>query len=119
MGGTPPPYNVLVSTTDEIPGFEIIQYLGMTFGITVRSRGAGGQWIGGCQICMGGEISAYTESSLEARNDAIQRLIINAAALNANAVIEVRFDSERSGQSGSVSDIVAYGTAVRVQPKRY
>ncbi|MHA2363213.1 MAG: YbjQ family protein [Candidatus Hodarchaeales archaeon] len=108
---------VMVSTTGEIPGFEIVQYLGVAFGITVRSRGAGGQCIGGCQVCFGGEISAYTQNSLEARNDAIYRLIQDVHSRGGNGVIGVRFDSSRSGRGGEMMDIVAYGTAVFVRPK--
>lgn len=116
-GGQPysSPPQVMVSTAKEVPGFEIVEYYGVVFGITVRSRGAGGQCMGNCQICVGGEISAYTESSIEARNDAIQRLIIEAANRRANAVVGVRFDSSRAS---SMIDIVAYGTAVRVVPKQ-
>ncbi len=111
------PINVMVSTTDEIPGFEIVQYLGIAFGITVRARGLGGRCIGGCEACFGGEVTAYTQSAVEARNDAIYRLCTDVAERGGNGVIGVKFDSSRSGQDASMTDIVAYGTAVRVQPK--
>lgn len=111
------PTHVMVSTTDGIPGFEIVQYLGIVFGITVRSRGLGGRCIGGCQTCFGGEITAFTQSAVEARNDAIYRLCSDVAERGGNGVIGVKFDSSRSGQDSSMTDIVAYGTAVRVQPK--
>ena len=111
------PTHIMVSTINEIPGFEIVQYLGIAFGITVRSRGLGGRFIGGCQTCFGGEITAFTESAVEARNDAIYRLCSDVAERGGNGVIGVKFDSSRSGQDASMTDIVAYGTAVRVQPK--
>ncbi len=111
------PMQVMVSTTDEIPGFEIEQYLGITFGITVRSRGLGGRCIGGCEACFGGEVTAYTQSAVEARNDAIYRLCTEVVERGGNGVIGVKFDSSRSGQDSSMTDIVAYGTAVRVRPK--
>lgn len=115
MVGTMP--QVMVSTTGEVPGYKIDKYLGVSFGITVRSRGAGGQCLGGCQTCFGGEIGAYTQNSLEARNDAIFRLVSDVQAKGGNAVIGVRFDSSRSGNQGNLMDIVAYGTAVIVSPK--
>ena len=110
--------NILVSTTNEVPGYDIVQYFGIAFGITVRSRGAGGQCIGGCQTCFGGEITAYTQTALESRNDALFRLMDDVTSRGGNAVIGVKFDSSRGGQSGSMTDIVAYGTAVRVVPKQ-
>jgi len=111
------PLQVMVSTTDEIPGFVIDQYLGIAFGITVRSRGLGGRCVGGCEACFGGEVTAYTQSAVEARNDAIYRLCREVTERGGNGVIGVKFDSSRSGQDASMTDIVAYGTAVRVRPK--
>ncbi len=111
------PTQVMVSTTDGIPGFEIVQYLGIAFGITIRSRGLGGRCIGGCEACFGGEVTAYTQGAIEARNDAIYRLCADVAERGGNGVIGVKVDSSRSGQDGSMTDIVAYGTAVRVRPK--
>ncbi|MFX0124395.1 MAG: YbjQ family protein [Candidatus Hodarchaeota archaeon] len=111
------PMQVMVSTTDNIPGFEINQYLGIVFGITVRSRGIGGRCIGGCEACFGGEVTAYTQGAVEARNDAIYRLCAEVVARGGNGVIGVKFDSSRSGTDSSMTDIVAYGTAVRVRPR--
>ena len=108
---------IMVSTTNEIPGYEIIEYLGIVFGITVRSRGMGGRCIGGCEACFGGEITAYTQSAIEARNDSINRLCYEVQRVGGNAVLGVKFDSSRSGQDASMTDIVAYGTAVRVRSK--
>ncbi|MFW9780136.1 MAG: YbjQ family protein [Candidatus Heimdallarchaeota archaeon] len=112
-----PAQQVLVSTVEEIPGYEIVNYLGVAFGITVRSRGVGGRCIGGCEACVGGEVTAYTQSAIEARNDAIYRLCREVADRGGNGVIGVKFDSSRSGQDASMTDIVAYGTVVRVVPK--
>ncbi|MFX0052668.1 MAG: YbjQ family protein [Candidatus Hodarchaeota archaeon] len=107
---------VYVSTVNEIPGFEIVEYLGVVFGITVRARGIGGRCIGGCEACFGGEVTAFTTSAIEARNDAIYRLCLEVQQRGGNGVIGVKFDSSRSGQDSSMTDIVAYGTAVRVRP---
>lgn len=108
---------VYISTSNSIPGYEITEYLGLVFGITVRSRGAGGQCFAGCQTCIGGEISALVESSIEARNDTIYRLMQEARNKGANGIITVRFDSNRAGRSGELMDIVAYGTAVKIVRK--
>ena len=105
---------MILSSSMEIPGYQIVDFYGLVFGITVRSRGAGGQCIGGCQICVGGEISAYVESNYEARNEALARLMHEAGLRGANAIISVKFDSSEAGQSGQLMNIVAYGTAVKV-----
>ncbi len=108
---------IFLSSSMEIPGYQIIDFYGLVFGITVRSRGAGGQCIGGCQICVGGEISAYVQSNYEARNESLQRLMQEAYARGANAIISVKFDSSEAGQSGQLMNIVSYGTAVKVIKK--
>ena len=108
---------LILSSSMEIPGFQIVEFYGLVFGITVRSRGAGGQCIGGCQICVGGEISAFVESNYEARNEALGRLMHEAYMRGANAIISVKFDSSEAGQRGELMNIVAYGTAVKVVKK--
>ena len=108
---------IFLSSSMEIPGYQIIDFYGLVFGITVRSRGAGGQCIGGCQICVGGEISAFVESNYEARNEALARLMHEAYLRGANAIISVKFDSSEAGQRGELMNIVAYGTAVKVVKK--
>ena len=112
-------HDVMVSTADEIPGFEIIDYLGVVFGITVRTRGVGGQCMGGCQSCFGGEITAYTQSSIEARNDALRRLCDETAIRGGNAVIGVDLDYETIsiGQAGGMLMVSANGTAVVIENK--
>ncbi len=108
---------ILVSTTDEIPGYKIDQYLGLAFGATVRSRGMGGDCLAGCQSSCGGEVTAFTEMALEARNQAINRMFSDANRMGANAIIGLKFDSDQIGQGGNTATI-AYGTAVRVSPVR-
>ena len=108
---------LLVSTTDEIPGYKIDQYLGLAFGATVRSRGMGGDCLAGCQSTCGGEVSAFTDMALEARNQAISRMANDANRMGANAIIGLKFDSDQIGQGGNTATI-AYGTAVRVSPVR-
>lgn len=104
---------ILVSSIDHIPGYKIEQYLGLAFGATVRSRGMGGDCFAGCQSTCGGEVTAFTEMALEARNQAINRMLDDATRMGANAIVGLRFDSDQIGQGGNTATI-AYGTAVRV-----
>ena len=106
---------MLVTTTESIPGYRITEVKGHVFGLVVRSRGLGGNLVAGLRALGGGEITEYTEMLEEARRHAIDRLIKNAALRNANAIVMMRFDSSEIGQT--MSEIVAYGTAVVVTPE--
>lgn len=105
---------MLVVTTENIAGYRVTQVMGQAFGLVVRSRGLGGNIKAGLRSLGGGEITEYTEMLEDARRHAIDRLVQNATAMGANAVIMMRFDSSEIGQT--MSEIVAYGTAVVVQP---
>jgi uncharacterized protein YbjQ (UPF0145 family) len=105
---------ILLSTTDEVPGFRIIEFKGLVFGVTVRSRGFGGDCAAGCQSCVGGEISAYTSVVLDTRNEALNRMVADAQARGANAVVGIRIDNDQLGQ-GANTGVIAMGTAVIVQ----
>ena len=86
---------------------------GQCFGVVVRSRGLGGNIMAGLRSIVGGEIHEYTQLLEEARRHAIDRLVENAAAMGANAVLMMRFDSAEIGQT--MSEIVAYGTAAVIE----
>jgi len=101
---------MLVVTTESIPGYHIDKVLGHTFGVVVRSRGLGGNITASVRSIFGGEIKEYTEMIEDARKVAIDRMIQNAHAMGANAIVMMRFDSGEIGQT--MSEIVAYGTAV-------
>ncbi|HKI56364.1 MAG TPA: YbjQ family protein [Trueperaceae bacterium] len=101
---------MLVVTTETIHGHEIERVLGHVFGVVVRSRGIGGNLTAALRSLGGGEIKEYTEMLEDARKSAIDRLVQNAHAMGANAVIMMRFDSSEVGQT--MSEVVAYGTAV-------
>jgi uncharacterized protein YbjQ (UPF0145 family) len=101
---------MLVVTTEGIAGYRIEKVLGQTFGVVVRSRGLGGNISAGFRSLFGGEIKEYTEMIEDARKAAIDRLIQNAHAMGANAIVMMRFDSGEIGKT--MSEIVAYGTAV-------
>ena len=101
---------MLVVTTETIAGHEIERVVGQVFGVVVRSRGIGGNITAALRSLGGGEIKEYTEMLEDARKAAIDRLVQNAHAMGADAVVMMRFDSSEVGQT--MSEVVAYGTAV-------
>lgn len=105
---------MIVVTTPYLTGHRIIESKGMVFGLVVRSRGIGGNIMAGLRSLGGGEIHEYTSLLEDTRRQALDRLVSNATVLGANAVVSMRFDS--SELSGTMSEIVAYGTAVIVVP---
>jgi uncharacterized protein YbjQ (UPF0145 family) len=106
---------MIVVTTENIPHHRVVEVKGQVFGVVVRSRGIGGNFMAGLRSIVGGEIYEYTQLLEEARRHAVDRLVQNATAMGANAVIMMRFDSSEIGQT--MSEIVAYGTAVIVEPQ--
>jgi uncharacterized protein YbjQ (UPF0145 family) len=99
------------STSLEIPGRAIERYVGLCWGLTVRSVGFAKGITGAVRsLKAAGEVQQYTHVVEQARHHALQRLVEHARAQGANAVIGVRFDSSEIGQQ--LSEIVAYGTAV-------
>ena len=106
---------MLVATTENVPGYRRSKTLGQCFGVVVRSRGVGGNIIAGLRSIVGGEIHEYTQLLEEARRQAVDRMVTNATAMGANAVVMMRFDSSEIGQY--MSEIVAYGTAVHLDPE--
>ncbi len=105
---------MIIATTESIAGHRVVATLGEVFGVVVRSRGIGGNIVAGLRSIVGGEIHEYTQLLEEARHHAIDRMTANATAMGANAIVMMRFDSSEIGQT--MSEIVAYGTAVRVEP---
>ena len=105
---------MLVVTTEKVAGYRVTRTLGQVFGVVVRSRGLGGNIMAGLRSIIGGEIHEYTQLLEEARRQAVDRLVANAAAMGANAIVMMRFDSAEIGQT--MSEIVAYGTAVVLEP---
>ena len=101
---------MLVTTTENVPGYRRTKTLGQVFGLVVRSRGVGGNILAGLRSIMGGEIHEYTQLLEETRRQAVDRMVTNATAMGANAIVMMRFDSSEIGQF--MSEIVAYGTAV-------
>ncbi|AAT42932.1 YbjQ family protein [Picrophilus oshimae] len=106
--------DVIVVTSDYVPGHRIVKILGVTWGLTVRSRGLGGNLVAGLRTIAGGEIKEYVTLLNDARETALQRLISSAKAMGATAVINMRFDTSDMAQA--MTEIVAYGTAVVTEP---
>src|SRR6202162_2570433 len=106
---------MLVVTTENVPGHRVTELKGQCFGVVVRSRGLGGNIMAGLRSIGGGEVTQYTHLLEEARRHAVDRLVQNATAMGANAVIMMRFDSSEIGQT--MSEIVAYGTAAVLEPE--
>jgi uncharacterized protein YbjQ (UPF0145 family) len=105
---------MILTTTENIPGARVVQTLGEVFGLTVRTRGLGGNIAAGFRSIVGGEVGAYVKLLEDARRQAVDRMVQSATAMGGNAVVMMRFDSSEIGQS--MSEIVAYGTAVVIQP---
>ncbi len=104
----------MLFTANYVPGYKIDRVLGITYGITVRSRGLGGNIIAGLRTIGGGEIKEYTELAHQARQQALDRLQEHARGMGANAVISVMFDSTEVGNT--MDEIIAFGTAVVISP---
>lgn len=105
---------MLITTAPFIAGWRVQETRGHCFGLVVRSRGIGGNLMAGLRSIGGGEIHEYTSLLEDTRRQAIDRMVQNATLMGANAVISMRFDS--SELAGTMSEIVAYGTAVLVVP---
>jgi uncharacterized protein YbjQ (UPF0145 family) len=105
--------SVLVTTTERPAGYEVRQALGQVFGVVVRSRGLGGNIMANLRALGGGEIVEYTRLVEDTRRHAVDRMIENARAMGANAVVMMRFDSSELGQA--MTEVVAYGTAAIIE----
>ena len=105
---------MIITTSPFIAGHRVTETKGQVFGLVVRSRGLAGNFTAGLRSLVGGEIHEYTQLLEDTRRQAIDRLVQNATVLGANAVISMRFDSTEL--ASTMSEIVAYGTAVVVVP---
>jgi uncharacterized protein YbjQ (UPF0145 family) len=104
---------MLITTSIDLPGYEVNAVLGEVFGLTVRSRNIGAGCLAGLRSIGGGEIPEFTELLTQSRNEAMARMVEQGRMLGGNAIIAMRFDS---GAIGQWSEICAYGTAVWVNP---
>ena len=104
---------MIVTTSTGLEGYRVIEQLGVVRGIIVRSRSLLGNIAGGFQTLFGGNISIYTELCEKTRQDAYDLMIKHAQTLNANAIINMRYDANEVMQG--VTEVLAYGTAVVVE----
>jgi len=104
---------MIVTTSTHLEGYKITQQLGIIRGITVRSRGLGGNVMGGLQTLLGGQNTIYTELCETAREEAYELMVQHAQERGANAIINMRYDANDVLQG--VTEVLAYGTAVVVE----
>lgn len=109
-----PPADLIIVTTPFVSGYHVTRVIGATFGLIVRSRGLGQNIFAYFRAWGGGEIKVYTTLLEQVRHQALQRLADHAKNLGANAVVSVGFDTSEMG--GSMTEVLAYGTAVVVEP---
>lgn len=107
--------HAMTTTQFELPGYQVVRSLGVVRGIIVRSRSIFGTIGAGLQTLVGGNITLLTNLCEKAREDSFDLMLQHAAQLGANAVVGVRYDATEIMQG--VSEVLAYGTAVIVQPK--
>ncbi|HME18999.1 MAG TPA: heavy metal-binding domain-containing protein [Nitrososphaerales archaeon] len=108
-----PPSDLIIVTTPFVSGYHVTRVIGATFGLIVRSRGLGQNIFAYFRAWGGGEIKVYTNLLEQVRHQALQRLADHARSLGANAVVSVGFDTSEMG--GSMTEVLAYGTAVVVE----
>jgi uncharacterized protein YbjQ (UPF0145 family) len=104
---------MIITTTQEIPGKKVVKVLGIAKGNTIRARNIGRDILAFFKNIVGGEIEEYTKLIAESREQAIDRMVANAEAQGANAIVNVRFTTSYIMQNAS--EILAYGTAVVVE----
>lgn len=103
----------IVVSSNYVPGYKSVETQGFVYGLTVRSRGLGGQIGAGLRSMFGGEIKEYVKMMEQSRDEALNRMIDHARSMGANAVVSVRFDS--NDISDIMQEILAYGTAITVE----
>lgn len=103
---------MLITTANDLPGYEITETLGEVFGLTVRSRNLGSQLGAGFKSMLGGELKGMTKALTDSRAQVVERMVEEAQAKGGDAIVAMRFDTSEMG--GNWTEICAYGTAVRV-----
>ena len=104
---------MLLSNLEAVPGRTIVKHLGLVQGSTVRSKHVGRDFMAGIKNLVGGELKGYTELLQESRQEATERMVAQAHAIGANAVLNIRFST--SSISQGAAELFAYGTAVVVE----
>ena len=104
---------MLITTANDLPGYEIVETLGEVFGLTVRSRNVGSQIGASFKSIVGGELKGMTKALVDSRLQVIQRMVEEAEAKGADAIVAMRFDTSEMARNWT--EICAYGTAVRTR----
>jgi uncharacterized protein YbjQ (UPF0145 family) len=104
---------MLITTANDLPGYDISETLGEVFGLTVRSRNIGSQIGAGLKSILGGELKGMTKALVDSRQQVIDRMVEEAEARGADAIVAMRFDTSEMGNNWT--EICAYGTAVRMR----
>jgi uncharacterized protein YbjQ (UPF0145 family) len=102
---------MIVTTMNDIPGYEIDEVFGEVMGLTVRSRNIGSQIGAGLKSIVGGELKGMTTALIDSRQQVMERMVQEAESKGANAIVAMRFDTSEMGAQWT--EICAYGTAVR------
>ena len=105
---------MIVVNTESLPGYRVTEVRGMVLGNTIRAKHVGRDIMAGLKNIVGGELRGYTEMMIEARRQAMERMIDQAEELGANAVLNVRYSTSMVVQAAA--ELLAYGTAVVVEP---
>ncbi|HCP46296.1 MAG TPA: hypothetical protein DIU15_09655 [Deltaproteobacteria bacterium] len=103
---------MLVTNTEQIPGREITEHLGVVSGSTVRAKHLGKDILAGLKNIVGGELTTYTELLADARKEATDRMVAQAQVLGADAVVNLRYSTSSLAQGAA--ELFAYGTAVKL-----
>lgn len=104
---------MILTNIEQVPGRRIVQHFGLVQGSTIRAKHFGRDFAAGLKNIVGGELKGYTELLRESRSEATSRMVEQARALGANAIVNVRFTTSSVAQGAS--EILAYGTAVLVE----
>jgi uncharacterized protein YbjQ (UPF0145 family) len=104
----------MITTTNKLEGYRVVRHLGVVRGVTVRSRGLGGQIAAGLRSLAGGQIHEYIKLCEETRAEAFDLMTQHAGQLGANAILGVRYDATELAEN--MTEVLAYGTAVEVEP---
>jgi uncharacterized protein YbjQ (UPF0145 family) len=102
---------MLIATTNDLPGRQVVEVLGEVMGLTVRSRNVGSQIGASFKSLVGGELKGMTKALVDSRHEVIERMVAEAEAKGADAILAMRFDTSEMGPNWT--EICAYGTAVR------
>lgn len=105
--------DAMITTSTELPGFRIVQSMGIVRGLIVRSRSIVGNFFGGLQTLFGGDITIYANLCEKARADAYRQMYMHARQKKANAIVSMRYDATEL--MPGLTEVLCYGTAVVVE----